>query len=676
MSVNKKCVQNMYKIIIPLLALIFIQGCAQIDEETKVLLTEDYPALYESVFDRDADALMGFTNHEKEQVRIQAWNALINTQVEDIDELINLAGSAEMGEAWASLWLKELSEDQVERLNEALSGENTTNKGLISLLGYHGNEKSLQLLLDIDIPLDSEKELELGLAISKLAANLDASEDIQIKIIERALANNNAKRTKAYLYGYYRTRNNDERKKLTSNAELKLVELWQNYYPSDPSGDQYVAALLMRNHASRVFHHFTEENFNEMDVQLAIDIARGIANNEENDPFATVALSGFLEHKNPNVVLEALRVISQKPEIAEKVNNKLLNETALNISVEERVRLAGFHASLNPEDYEEDLLTVATENSYLQNLRYSALEKIWEEPKVFDYLVADIDTSDGLLFEFLISELNSLWANADESTKTENRIDKARSILFRSIEKGIPAFTLQALYSDEEVLRDSDYERLTELLSQENSDLTLSVASILKFRFEERSKSAISSLYSDAGFDLRQGLITQEWNFIEDSLSPRTFRTPDWERLAELGTNPVWVLETPKGDIEITMSVLTAPATVSGMDSLITAGAYDGVGFHRVVPNFVIQGGDVGTGRGFGGPDYTVPTEASFQQYFRGKAGIASSGPDTEGSQYFAMNVWAPHLNGRYTIFGEVTSGMSVVDRITVGDVVERSYWK
>ncbi|OAN63487.1 hypothetical protein A8B79_15455 [Balneola sp. EhC07] len=143
-----------------------------------------------------------------------------------------------------------------------------------------------------------------------------------------------------------------------------------------------------------------------------------------------------------------------------------------------------------------------------------------------------------------------------------------------------------------------------------------------------------------------------------------------------MGPNPVWVLETRKGDIEITVDVLTAPATISGMDSLITNGHYNGVAFHRVVPNFVIQGGDVETGLGFGGPDYTVPTEASAAHYFRGKAGIASSGPDTEGSQYFFMHVWAPHLNGRYTIFGEVTDGMSVVDRITQGDVVQRSYWK
>ncbi|HBQ59829.1 MAG TPA: peptidylprolyl isomerase [Balneolaceae bacterium] len=123
------------------------------------------------------------------------------------------------------------------------------------------------------------------------------------------------------------------------------------------------------------------------------------------------------------------------------------------------------------------------------------------------------------------------------------------------------------------------------------------------------------------------------------------------------------------------MNPISAPATISGMDSLTRAGAYNAVAFHRVVPNFVVQGGDIETGDGFGGPDYVVPTEASSKQYARGIVGIASAGGDTEGSQYFVMHDWAPHLNGRYTIIGEVISGMQVVDKLMVGDKVNQAYW-
>ncbi|NBC05449.1 MAG: peptidylprolyl isomerase [Bacteroidetes bacterium] len=137
-----------------------------------------------------------------------------------------------------------------------------------------------------------------------------------------------------------------------------------------------------------------------------------------------------------------------------------------------------------------------------------------------------------------------------------------------------------------------------------------------------------------------------------------------------MGTNPFWVLETEKGTIEIQLDPLAAPFTVSSIDSLTRAGAYDDVSFHRVVRNFVIQGGDIDRKDGYGGPDYRIPTEPSFKSFERGMVGIASAGTDTEGSQFFVMLNWSPHLDGNYTIFGKVTKGMDVADQIQIGDRV------
>jgi len=148
---------------------------------------------------------------------------------------------------------------------------------------------------------------------------------------------------------------------------------------------------------------------------------------------------------------------------------------------------------------------------------------------------------------------------------------------------------------------------------------------------------------------------------------------PDWDRLYRMGTRPYWILETSRGKIEVRLEPETAPFTVSSIDSLTRAGAYDGVVFHRVVTNFVIQGGDFDRRDGFGGPGYRLPTEPSTIPFERGAAGIASSGTDTEGSQFFFMHNRAPHLDGHYTRFGEVVRGMDVVDKIQVGDVVNRA---
>jgi len=97
---------------------------------------------------------------------------------------------------------------------------------------------------------------------------------------------------------------------------------------------------------------------------------------------------------------------------------------------------------------------------------------------------------------------------------------------------------------------------------------------------------------------------------------------------------------------------------------------YDKTIFHRVVPNFVIQGGDP-TGTGYGGPGYSIRGEYSPLTFEEGMVGMASSGKDTEGSQFFITHSATPHLDGKYTIFGKVVEGMDVVDKILVGDYIE-----
>jgi len=110
------------------------------------------------------------------------------------------------------------------------------------------------------------------------------------------------------------------------------------------------------------------------------------------------------------------------------------------------------------------------------------------------------------------------------------------------------------------------------------------------------------------------------------------------------------------------------------VDSFITLarkGFFNNLTFHRVVPNFVIQGGDP-RGDGEGGPGYQIRCEINTRPYTRGAVGMALSGKDTGGSQFFITHSPQPHLDGGYTVFGQVTSGMDVVDRIARGDLIKR----
>jgi cyclophilin family peptidyl-prolyl cis-trans isomerase/HEAT repeat protein len=145
----------------------------------------------------------------------------------------------------------------------------------------------------------------------------------------------------------------------------------------------------------------------------------------------------------------------------------------------------------------------------------------------------------------------------------------------------------------------------------------------------------------------------------------------DDPQLAGPPYSPHAFIETTKGTVEFELAVLDAPQTVRNFIVLARKGFFNGQQVHRVVPNFVMQDGDP-RGDGAGGPGYTIRDELNDRPFVRGTVGMALSWRDTGGSQFFITHSPQPHLDGRYTAFGHVVNGMDVVDRIQVGDVIER----
>jgi cyclophilin family peptidyl-prolyl cis-trans isomerase len=228
--------------------------------------------------------------------------------------------------------------------------------------------------------------------------------------------------------------------------------------------------------------------------------------------------------------------------------------------------------------------------------------------------------------------------------------NEARKLFRYAIENGDVSVIsgIAELLDNPEIVRDQDFSMIQKIYNR---------------WVDEDETDKISELNSG----LKQRFPNQ---FEPTEVGPRPFLYPDWERLKQLGSRPHWFLETSEGEIVIGLHTEKAPFTVSSIDSLTRAGHYNGTVIHRVVPIFVIQGGDFTRRDGYGSPGYRIPTEPSFDSFERGKVGIASSGQDTEGGQFFIMHQWAPHLDGNYTIFGEVIRGMEVVDRLQVGDVL------
>ena len=132
------------------------------------------------------------------------------------------------------------------------------------------------------------------------------------------------------------------------------------------------------------------------------------------------------------------------------------------------------------------------------------------------------------------------------------------------------------------------------------------------------------------------------------------------------------VMTTSKGDIEATLFASKTPVTVANFLNLAKRGFYDGITFHRVIPQFMVQGGDP-TATGRGGPGYKFADEfdRTLKHNKPGIFSMANAGPGTNGSQFFITHVPTPHLDGRHSVFGEVTKGQDVVNSIRKGDTIK-----
>nr|MBA3539970.1 peptidylprolyl isomerase [Deltaproteobacteria bacterium] len=140
-----------------------------------------------------------------------------------------------------------------------------------------------------------------------------------------------------------------------------------------------------------------------------------------------------------------------------------------------------------------------------------------------------------------------------------------------------------------------------------------------------------------------------------------------------IGKRLVWRLVTTRGELAIALRPDVAPWAVAPVVALTRTHFYDGLAFHRVVPDFVVQGGDP-TMSGTGGPGFAIPSEpgtlADGPGFMEGGVGIADSRRDSGGSQWFIKHARAPHLDGRYTWLGTVESGQKVANALQIGDTV------
>ena len=196
----------------------------------------------------------------------------------------------------------------------------------------------------------------------------------------------------------------------------------------------------------------------------------------------------------------------------------------------------------------------------------------------------------------------------------------------------------------------------------------------LKTFYPEISPDVFDSLYTYASiYQVKRDLIKQYPTLGETfNFHSVHFELPEYlqtDSLFSYSANPVVSLKTEKGALKIELFPRQAPLTVKNFLSLARKGFYNNLSFHRVVPDFVIQGGDP-VGDGWGGPGYVIPSEDNLLSFKRGSVGMATSGYDTGGCQFFICQSEQFHLNGNYTLFGKVIENIEIIDSILQGDKI------
>jgi cyclophilin family peptidyl-prolyl cis-trans isomerase len=614
-------------------------------------MQEYYPLAAEAIVNRDFNRLREFTEHENSEVRSLVYRAMAKSEPEEIvslvRELLAMEPDSIPQEMWYVLSFQQLDDVSMALINRAFGEGRITSTGICELFYRQGSDSGLMWLLERpDLYLNDNR---CALAMSTLLVRAGEDFENRENMIRIALTEAEPDAALGLIYGFYRASSGGQI--IDPAVTGELLDAWlASGVGTNPEIDKFMVRILGLPSLQAIIDHYeTREVYAH--IQLSVEMAR-VAGRNADEVSVRPLIHMLLKHPNAHVpvqLMETLRVSGSTGEdLLEWIEEEITKHSRNDEAFVESIRLLHHH-SRPIQPYMEKLEFFVNRNPYLLDRALPLFNSAETEGDYKARLLSGLDRG-GIGAMHSMRALHSFWMKNRRAYHDELFRDRISLELEQRNRSVISV--MQPLLLDDELIPDSFAQQIERAFRSAMEHGVRDNASVLRQILEDRFPERLNQ---------------------EDTVDPEPFRIPDWQRLTELGTRPHWILETEKGDIEVRMDPLSAPFTVSSIDSLTRAGHYDGVTFHRVVRNFVIQGGDYDRRDGFGGPDYRIPTEPSFNYFERGAAGIASSGTDTEGSQFFFMHERAPHLDGNYTRFGEVVRGMDVVDRIQIGDKIIRA---
>lgn len=636
----------MKNILILFIGLILFNSCLESpNPERNEIIKTEYPELADDIIRRNFDGLWDFINHKNEHVRALAWKAIAKSETDNLDAFVDYAVQHDDSLVWYALSLHPLSAAQVDSLNKYYSDGTISSESVCEVFFRKGNLNTLDILLERS-QLIRESEI-CAKAVGGILSRVQVDEFKQREVFSLAMNSDDNVIWRNLLYGFYRSPiNRPPVDSILMNDLSELLDVYGGYFSKGM--DEYIVRILGKTGFMKVMDRRSDVILSRA-VQLSNELAKNITlfeSDELNHPY----IKRLLNHPVDNVVAQtllSLREFDSIPnELVHIVNTKIAPTTrdaevfveALDLLVKNDVQIA---------EFEPKMEFLGKRNELLKHRMLSLFGKFDTTDEYLNRVRSEI-RSGGIGG---LRALQSLAVYYTENIKKPDIHEKVRSIALSALENGDTTMfaSLNIFLINSNLFKPDDYDLFYKYYEA-------------FVKAGEWEKANVMTLALETKFEDRfEPLETPELSF----------RIPDWDRLYELGIQPFWELKTEKGTIEIQLDPLAAPFTVSSIDSLTRAGAYNNIPFHRVVRNFVVQGGDVSLNEEESNRvDYKLPTEPSYQSFERGMLGIASAGQDTEGSQYFIMLNWSPHLDGSYTIFGKVTKGINIADQIQVGDKV------
>lgn len=635
---------------LPLLFFFLVISCSSdpLPHHMNEVIKNEYPLVAQAVLERNAEELLDFTDHSNVEVRSMAWRAFAKSEMNESHRLMERVVESNESAAWLALSFHTQNEREMELTRNLFSDAPELYSGACELFKRQGGSDELHLILNrLD---EAGNPNQCAIAAGTIAARIEIDDNLLERLIDSAMNSEQSEIRRNLLYGLYRSPLN--RPLHGTELQVKLADGWEKIgVGAESELDQYMIRILGNTGFRRYLD--TKGSITAVEnIRILIEGVQSISIPEILSEEENKLHRDLLTHKNPHVVVQTLEKFGQ----LEWVDDEMVVFIYRNIASPTRnheIFVASMEflsrAGADLSGLQTKLEFIEEENRYLTN-RILNLYRVQKSGDEFLNRVELHLEAGGIRGLHAAQVLTEFWVDhVDESSK--ERINGIVQAAVTESDRSVLA-GLNTLLTDETLIMDEDYSWLNSAYVRAvNEDVRENISAleqVLESRFPDRYEKL-------------------------SEMSETNFRIPDWDHLYELGTRPVWRLRTNRGTIEIRLDPLMAPFTVSSIDSLTRAGMYDDVAFHRVVRNFVVQGGDFERRDGFGSPDYTLPTEPSLGSFERGAVGVASSGTDTEGSQFFFMHVWAPHLDGSYTNFGEVIRGMDVIDRLQIGDRVIRA---